>query len=1164
MKRSKKKAISLVSGVVARSRAVERPHVKGDKGKARRLASTEKAYLYRSLLNTALLEARSRISAQEIEGFFGDVKKLTAFENARFAGDPVEFTYLRQMEDVKARTLKFELSWLTERVLCSADQLNNIIKIKNGIEQLVLRGRYEQALIEMDSLEAVHGASLWSLSLRVAVLQSHGGDEAQKDYVSVIRTRYPKAILPFYMRHLSERAELSVPIGWYLENVQRRVDRFREDDLKIYLKFKALEEWPTETSSIAAILRVEQNHHVLDIYETFLSCIQHLVTTTQDKVLRKQIVQIADKLSEIRDFRIEKISLLLGANPRLRDCAIDGGQVSCPLLSGHPRTAYRVLRKQEEAEHNSGFTMILHAMALSVVENLSAGIERKHVNLHERVAVGLASTTKREDTLDDSVADEAKKIGNVYSALPSCAAIKYFQKALAANSTEQLFRWLTISTANCEHLSFLDVASSSSSVEIAGSFRRYLHDTMTDELSQILLQIDTAQVAQLDEGIAGYAMSCAAHNAGRFDDVEATIERALESPSSILRNSAAVIALSAYGANGNYPSAAQLISKEVAVEARPVDSLPVQLVFADAGWRDLAPYSEDIAMSNSLAALSDIEPTDDTRTNRIFALQRVLKKAGFILPSELKELAKGVRRQEFIYFLQRACSMDVLDMLDSLKSSMAVLGQRRDIYSALLEIDPDHAVEYRYQILSISKEIKISQGLKTIDATRVHVDAQALRSILRRDLTESFSRYLQLTKDGDASSDSFDEILRDLTKPDQLAKHLLFPKQSEADDLLFTMIGQARDRFLFNVPHGLDSYLSKRVRHGSIVGHLRAPAEAEGMITQQDGEGRYKENTRWGHAISLASNPTEMQKAFLSFARSLDQHLLRLKDVLLHVRSEDKPLGLFDLRIQPIQYRLIRSVAIQDRTLDAFLETMMGTLRGLLNNALVGANAHILQDTSRHIDGLFQQLRATVDQQLSPCDDRMEIISAINRASASVHAAVTSAANWFSPTTVEDVKFTMEDAFEIAISSVISIVPEFDPSVDFDDDSGLLFTVHELPFMQDVLFVALGNVAKHSQIDAPAVEVQARYSLDRSLLTIEVTNDIGPKVNLVALKAHLAGLKPKLRTPEYQERARSEGNSGIPKLASTVFQSEYGELDFDVTAQGRFWLSFTLSINSER
>ena len=138
------------------------------------------------------------------------------------------------------------------------------------------------------------------------------------------------------------------------------------------------------------------------------------------------------------------------------------------------------------------------------------------------------------------------------------------------------------------------------------------------------------------------------------------------------------------------------------------------------------------------------------------------------------------------------------------------------------------------------------------------------------------------------------------------------------------------------------------------------------MITQQYADGRYKENSRWGRHVAQSSEPLELQRAFLAFSRSLDQHLLRLKDVLLHVKSDEKPLGLFDISLIGLQYRIIRSVTAKDRTLDGFIDTLFATFKGLMNPSLGAASSQLSKDTSKYIGELFDGLRAAIKNYVAP------------------------------------------------------------------------------------------------------------------------------------------------------------------------------------------------------
>ena len=63
------------------------------------------------------------------------------------------------------------------------------------------------------------------------------------------------------------------------------------------------------------------------------------------------------------------------------------------------------------------------------------------------------------------------------------------------------------------------------------------------------------------------------------------------------------------------------------------------------------------------------------------------------------------------------------------------------------------------------------------------------------------------------------ELLNNLYLPDT--------PESEVDDLFRKIIESARDIFVKHEHHGLDVYLSTKIRHGTISNHLRKPLEHE-------------------------------------------------------------------------------------------------------------------------------------------------------------------------------------------------------------------------------------------------------------------------------------------------------------------------------------------------
>ena len=1163
----KKKAISLISGVIAQSRFGRHERLsKSDRISTRKRAEPDsvlRAFAFRVGLDKALLEARGRLTTSQVEAFFKDVERLLAIDAARFDNVPIGFAHLSHMHDAPEKSLKFELNWLAERMASSSARLNAFLASRSVIEQDLLNGQFDRASERLGDLEIREGVSLWSTSLRIAVAQELQGDEGQKQIAADIRKHYPKGILQFLARNWSQRAERSVPIGWFLDNATRRLGALAEGDVRTYLSYKLLSEWPKADKSVASILRTEQSHHVFDMYETWVSALQHFAISATSKAQRLLAAGALKRMQTINDFRLCKLAQSFGVPDWPHSAPVAPTGISDLLITGAAASAYRAVRSARNDEARSGFTVLTRSLILSSARQPRLPAH-KSTDLESRIALALVAQADPLRFAADVDIDAARKLGHLYACIPAGTATRALHAALNASSATDHFSLLKLAILNFGHVSFMDVAINADQKDDVQKYLATIPAGKTRALANLFgKHAQSNEQDEIEPGAKAYALACAAHLAGNYDAVEAFIGPALQSQSVLLSNASTTLALSAYGANGNLAPAAALISTELAVKGRRPDSLPIRSALADLKWDDVKPFAADIAISNAFAALSDIEPTDKTRTIRTFALQKVLRTLGIDKPSKVRSIARKERTAEYAYFLYRACSTDVLDMIGPLKGSRAVLEERREIYSALVELNPALAEEYRYQVLTISKEIRIGQGRQTIDASRVHVDIGALKSILRRDLIDTYSRYAQLVRD-EGPAESFDDVIRNISKPEVLVKQLLAASDRESDVLLILMMRQARDSYLFNIPHGLDSYLSKRVRHGSIVGHLRAPVEAEGMITQQHIDGTYKDNVKWGHVIATARDPEELIRAFNSFAKSLDQYLLRLKDVLLHVRSEERPIGMFDIKFAPLQYRLVRAVASRDPTIEMFLETVLATLRGLLNVSLQAAHTQIRTDASRDIGELFNQLRVAVYNSLPPGNDRADLIGALNNASANAQAAVKSAANWFVPTETEDVKFALDVVYEIALTSVRSFTPGFEPELTFKDDTGLQFTVQQMPVVQDVLYDVLSNVAKHSSMLSPRVSITASYNANQELLSFFVTNQIAEDRDIALLRAKLSDTRSKLRDPAYLARARTEGKSGIAKLASTVFQSEHGKLHFDVNDKCEFVLELALSVHRDQ
>jgi hypothetical protein len=1021
-----------------------------------------------------------------------------------------------------------------------------------------LRGEFASALEKLVEHESRLGVSLWSMSLQVALRQKTGGLSEQKAYVGNIKKLFRGGIFPFLANFFSQRAEGDVTIGWYLDNTSRRIGRSRVNDVMRYVSFKALSRWPDQAAQFATILRIEQNHHEIDIFETTISALQHLVAKFPKAVPIAAMRSVIERISHLSDCRIKKLVLAITVNQANASHSYgsdDAGLTS--LVSGHLVEAYRLARA---AQRSRGSALGSAVAGLASSERPSRAMNRKprpEKNVMAWVAEGLAeifSKRTSDEGISSNTEEAVRKFAFVFESLEFPRAIRHLIESQLGRGYRPFCESLRLSAFNSDELTPLDVIGASHDEEAARILLDRLVPGVAKRFAQKFVDPDEERTIEVSAEIGSLARTCGLLARGRVDSVSDAVSLALNSKSRAIASNAAVFALDAFAVTADIDKASALLSREVAVNDTDPEFLPIKPIFSNCEWREMKAVAEQIDLSIALFLYAQSGGDRKTHTYRCFALQTFLDSHGCETPSELRAKIGDFDPDKLLFFLWRVCEPSVLDMLPALESSRAVLEERRDICALLLQLQPGDPA-FEAELLSRSSELTIRRGLQALDGSRVHVDAAALTSTLVRDLGESYQRYGALLRSGPTVSETFDAVIRELLKREINPKYLLAIPESEADELLVAMFMQVRNKFLFDPHHGLDSYLSKRIRHGSIVGYIRSPAEKEGVVTQQNPDGTYRPHVKWLKQFESSFRRADLERAFVAFAKALDQHLLRLKDVLLHVRSDKKPLGVFDVHLTPQMFHVIRSVAASDPPVEGFVKAVLAFFDAGLNPSLQSARSLLEKDTSKAISEQFDSLKASVTAIMAPTPDRAELLAAISRASANVHAAIATVATWFEPITPENVDYSMGEVVEIAIASVQATVPGFAPNVHLTDHTGAKF--RNLLLLLDALFVIFGNIAHWSNVGG-APDVWFEASMDGDVLAIKVANEVALDAPLYQCQANVAERLAQVRSGEGEDMAYREGGSGFFKLAGSAVDTTPMNLDCGYSAVDRFNLSIRL------
>ena len=472
--------------------------------------------------------------------------------------------------------------------------------------------------------------------------------------------------------------------------------------------------------------------------------------------------------------------------------------------------------------------------------------------------------------------------------------------------------------------------------------------------------------------------------------------------------------------------------------------------------------------------------------------------------------------------------------------------ERVAVCALLSDLDPINTKIYEAESRAITQNQVIRSGVSQVEENKIYVDEAALRKWANLNLRESYIRYQALRNvAADSANAQLIEAVRVALKHVLPGSVVLELPKNEATDLLVSMLRKLITEFLNNPQHGLDCYLSMRVRHGSLAGHLRNPLEANRVITQREGESdEYKTNDYWLSRLSYLSylGITSVDQALKRFSRTYDLLIDTYSNEFVQVKSANKPEGLFHLPLVETSVFLLADNILPDTPFDGFLDDAFRYIHDVLDLCLSSVRAHIDSYLRVEADAIFEKL----EQQLAELgvDLVYELDAAVHVAHTGLRQSVEDVKLWFYRSEPEKgPEFSFEELVSIGLMCVTRIHGDFSP--DLTVVSPVVRRVfQDLNFFSDILFIVFDNIRVHSGKSRPFVHVtgDVRGSDLHVIVRSEVTRE---RIN-AATRAKIKAIKETIQAGVYHRAVRSEGGTRLIKLRNILRWSPAAEdsLDF--------------------
>ncbi|TXM76510.1 hypothetical protein FV218_07040 [Methylobacterium sp. WL69] len=1006
----------------------------------------------------------------------------------------------------------------------------------------------------IEAIERAFGANLWGIQLRIALEQLAGGLERQKRYTAKVRSIYKRGFLNFVAYHTSVRNEGKSTHSKFIEDVKARIDRhqYYDDPIKSYLRQRLANEWPSTESGWADILRIEQSHGLIDIYETFVSAVQELVRREDMIVARQVALKCLRRIPPGLDFRLDKAMMLLDKNQVSSEFPARNTDISDLLLSGQSQKAAFLGRIQCRAKPIDAWNLIYTGFAFADRNQTHI----KEFNLPVEIPRMIGGIQSDGSSAENAIA-QLNKLATNLRGLPFTAAIADLIPHLRRQHPDDQWQpWLI--GLNCPTLGIEDfhhLDSSSTPPKLDGG--------PTNEVWANFHSKDVYQnTANL---LAGKMLAASRLISNRSFDEALKILRPLRNQlvpkplKSILIN----LILHAEFGRGSNQDVIELIADECSHSQNNRILLPILPSLSGFAWADYKAVRSPLAPSIALKLLWSFNDSELTMSQLRFAVGMGMRACGVDRPSQLRDEPSRTPKRQLIYFLHDACIPQVLDVSRVLKSSREVLEERQAIFAVLREIDPCNSSEHADEMMSISNQLAIADGQWIVDRTRIHVDTEALERWANKELSEDFERYQDLLSVEVGGSQSFDEVLKELTDPVAGQRQATIP-DNEADAVLLSILRRLGEEFLGNPTFGLDFYLSKRIRHQSFIGRIRGPLEFSNLITTRESEtGAYHRNDIWVNKFTTCSTDAQdaINRSLVSCASTFDETLKEAKDRRLHVRSTEQPDGLLVLGITTSILRLARSVVSARDKFSDFYGIAIAILWASLEPSLAETRRYITYELKNKIIDSFDHLRASVREVAENDPAFLEFDAEFGNRSTEVQRALDEAASWFTHTDIEALRrtFTLEQAVSIATENARKSQRAFDPVIEQEVRGKLQVSATSLVFIHDALFIALDNARAHSGLKNPKIKIDVTPNENAETLTLEIRSNYKIQ-NRISKEKDLKEVRQTIEAGHVSRRTKREGGSGFLKLNAVVKQSPRGLLEFGFTDDGDFRLAVTYSI----
>lgn len=1074
-----------------------------------------------------------------------------------------------------------EVVWGICRCLQYGNEIAQFLRIKESYERALLLNDREYCCSLLTQIEQRFGVSVWLVQNRLATTQLW---QSLED-VRTLRAQYlgtadlsslAKAIVLF----VAKRTEATLYRGRLEEELDQTLGESVHESLASFIRVKLFELHSIATSDVPNVLFWEAQAGIIDYYETLISVLQS--AAIQSAIPKNTACYLEKPLtvlfSHTGDVRLHGICRGLGiylpppSQPHERVSVIEaysGGdyktvvRVARAYLESHPEDIpIRVLcvkAQQELGEDLSPKDGILNEIdsrlrLLISFSNETYSSAYQLLTLCDRYYGHLWAQSLRAavryELRTEQIQYPDKKLREVFVLDPyvSPFSILATEKTLALRlQIESGLRQKFPSTHKVFVLATTGKASAGNAVDERRR-HKYLaiynlsHGKFHAALEHLHKLLEAEQAGESLRYAGAAALACL--GTGDIDG-------------------ATRMAVSAYLDNQNAPTVLpirEIVEAMDKPESWP-DTIYVPLVFA--------LYSTYV--------------NPDRLAHMRYAFERFQERQEITTPESFVGHCAHFGLKATIFYMDRVWRPEIMRQTILYSGSREIEEERIRVCKKLAELDPENAQRYLDEIKERVKQLEIAKAASLIEQSKVYVDIEAIKKSLKQKLGDSYARYKRSSQETESENRDLMYQLGEVvvaakgdlagaSVPAALSKiHFLDQKVgSEADVQFASLFFEITNEFLRG-SHGLNAFLSTRVRHGTLSNILRKAVAEEHIVTSlEEGKNTYTKNEHWGAVLARSDAASENGEVTEQILAALEVFAARFDGIIAYVRD------------QLIQIRVVHNVADMAEQGDAqFVYHSSNLERSWVQEQdramasmedLVGYCIDILwQKTDENLLRLQEKLNVEIRGEIAKAFDSLmyalndfavypgvgDLLNAVLRARTQTQAKLTMVVSWFKRSEVYDrqdyaVDLPISIALNMVRNTIFNATDWQGVSVDVVEKDALM-PGRTLDGMVYVFFGLLENAILRSGLAINDLMVVCKVSYVGGVFSARVSNPIHSTKSSEGELEKLTKLREALKGQEYSHRAQSEGRSGLAKIWMTINSPLYHDPDLQFyQAEGLF------------